>query len=181
MPDYDAGETQNLRLCVLVNGQNVDFDQAWEVRVMRRGRCSIICKPIYRRGAPRLADAKTLDIRLPMLQNGEQVAFSIGSCSGGHDSPRERGQERAGGQAAQVLQSIFSPIGGYIELLLEESGQGSFFGKFTQPLRGVWRGQAEERRGRIRKASSVLTRRARTLASPSAACGGMAGENDALD
>ncbi len=52
MPGYDAGETQ---ICdyVLVNGQNVDFDQAWEVPGDAPGRCSIICKPTYRRGARR--------------------------------------------------------------------------------------------------------------------------------
>ena len=76
MPGYDAGETQ---ICdyVLVNGQNVDFDQAWEVPGDAPGQMLYYLQTNLSAWRAELADAKTLDIRLPMLQNGEQVAFSI--------------------------------------------------------------------------------------------------------
>ena len=76
MPGYDAGETQ---ICdyVLVNGQNVDFDQAWEVPGDAPGQMLYYLQTNLSAWRAELADAKTLDIRLPMLQNGKQVAFSI--------------------------------------------------------------------------------------------------------
>ena len=66
MPGYDAGETQ---ICdyVLVNGQNVDFDQAWEVSGDAPGQMLYYLQTNLSAWRAELADAKTLDIRLPML------------------------------------------------------------------------------------------------------------------
>ena len=90
MPGYDAGETQ---ICdyVLVNGQNVDFDQAWEVPGDAPGQMLYYLQTNLLVWRAELADAKTLDIRLPMLQKRRTGGvLHPGGCSGGHDSPRER-------------------------------------------------------------------------------------------
>lgn len=78
-----------------------------------------------------LADAKTLDIRLPMLQNGEQVAFSIPAAVPAGMIRHASVAKTLEGPAARVLQSNLSPISGYIELLLEGVDEAAYFGEFT--------------------------------------------------
>ena len=103
MPGYDAGETQ---ICdyVLVNGQNVDFDQAWEVPGDAPGQ---------------------------MLQNGKQVAFSIPAAVPAGMIRHASVAKTLEGPTARVLQSNLSPISGYIELLLEGVDEAAYFGEFT--------------------------------------------------
>ena len=124
MPGYDAGETQ---ICdyVLVNGQNVDFDQAWEVPGDAPGQMLYYLQTNLSAWRAELADAKTLDIRLPMLQNGEQVAFSIPAAVPAGMIRHASVAETLEGPTARVLQSNLSPISGYIELLLEGANSQS--------------------------------------------------------
>ena len=130
MPGYDAGETQ---ICdyVLVNGQNVDFDQAWEVPGDAPGQMLYYLQTNLSAWRAELADAKTLDIRLPMLQNGEQVAFSIPAAVPAGMIRHASVAETLEGPAARVLQSNLSPISGYIELLLEGVDEATYFGEFA--------------------------------------------------
>ena len=104
MPGYDAGETQ---ICdyVLVNGQNVDFDQAWEVPGDAPGQMLYYLQTNLSAWRAELADAKTLDIRLPMLQNGEQVAFSIPAAVPAGMIRHASVAKTLEGPAARVLQS----------------------------------------------------------------------------
>lgn len=130
MPGYDAGETQ---ICdyVLVNGQNVDFDQAWEVPGDAPGQMLYYLQTNLSAWRAELADAKTLDIRLPMLQNGEQVAFSIPAVVPAGMIRHASVAETLEGPSARVLQSNLSPISGYIELLLEGVDETAYFGEFS--------------------------------------------------
>ena len=130
MPGYDAGETQ---ICdyVLVNGQNVDFDQAWEVPGDAPGQMLYYLQTNLSAWRAELADAKTLDIRLPMLQNGKQVAFSIPAAVPAGMIRHASVAETLEGPAARVLQSNLSPISGYIELLLEGVDETAYFGEFS--------------------------------------------------
>lgn len=116
MPGYDAGETQ---ICdyVLVNGQNVDFDQAWEVPGDAPGQMLYYLQTNLSAWRAEQADI--------------QVAFSIPADVPAGMIRHASVAKTLEGPAARVLQSNLSPISGYIELLLEGVDEAAYFGEFS--------------------------------------------------
>ena len=129
MPGYREGETQ---ICdyVLVNGQNVDFDQDWEVPGDEPGQMLYYLQTNLSAWRAELTDAKTLEIRLPMLQSGGMVEFSMPADVPEGMIRHARVAETLEGPTARVVQSNISPISGYIELLLEGVDKETYFRAF---------------------------------------------------